>query len=309
MHRVKFVVPERRQAMLEHQNTMHKHRYLHPAPLIALAGMALSGPAALAQQPGRPPPPAPAAQAQTNSSASSAAAPSSRSGQSGGITLQLMGTLVEVHPTVKLEARHDDNIYSTPDKRVSDQILVMTPALELAARQGPNTYKLRLATVIGNYQSHSSENYANTSLNALADLGLGTRLRARLQGDYTDGADARGSTNNALSPTPDRYRQTRGRGVFSFGAPGARGRLDLELGRSQREYLNNRATTVASDRAVDDLAPPSTGASGPRPRCCSRASAAPWTTTTRLPPWAAPKAHSWSEEAGKRAQKPAARSG
>lgn len=161
--------------------------------------------------------------------------------------------LITVHPSMRVDMQHNDNIYSTPNNRSGDQILVLIPALRLETRRAGNTFSLRMSTTIGRYQNNRADNYANTNLNGMADLDLGTRLRARLEGDYTDGVDPRGSTNNPLSATPDHYRQTHGRALFSYGAQGARGRLDVELGQLRREYLNNRASTAASDRVTDDF--------------------------------------------------------
>ncbi len=231
---------------------MRKRGHMNPAPLFALAGLALLSAAAFAQQPrlggsnGQSAPPIP-------DSPSAAAATQEGSQQSGAMTLKLMGMLVSVHPSVKIDVRHDDNIYYASNNRTADQILVLTPALQLETRQGTNLFNLRMSTTIGQYQKNTADNYTNTSLNGVADLDLGTSLRARLQGDYTDGVDPRGSNNNPLSATPDHYRESRGLGIVSYGARGARGRLELELGQLRREYLNNRSTTAASDRVVDNL--------------------------------------------------------
>ncbi|MDO8595034.1 MAG: outer membrane beta-barrel protein, partial [Sulfuricaulis sp.] len=113
--------------------------------------------------------------------------------------------------------------------------------------------KLQLSTSIGRYQNNKADNYTNTTLKGQADIDLSTRMRARMEADYVDGVDPRGSNNNALSATPDHYRETRGKGIFSYGARDAKGRLDLELGQVRRKYLNNRATTEASDRVIDDF--------------------------------------------------------
>jgi len=221
--------------------------------MFALAGMAL-GPAALAQQPrldsslGSLAVPVP-----YSPSASAAAQEGEGASQMGGINLKLMGRLVTVHPSIKLETRHDDNILLSPNNRIADQILVLTPALRLETRQGANTFALRMSTSIGRYRNSAADNYTTYNLNGTADLDLGTRLRANLSGDYVDGEDPRGSTNAAISSTPDRYRQLQGRGVFSYGARGAQGRIDFGLGHLQRDYYNNRATTAGSDRAVDDV--------------------------------------------------------
>ena len=231
---------------------MHKRRYPNPAPLFVLTGMALFCAAAWAQQPGQALPVLPSNQAGTYSTAGAGASRDGAS-QEEGIALQLMDVLVLVHPSVKLDMGRDDNIFRAPNNQASDSMLVLTPALHLTARQGGNTYELHLSSVMGRYQNYTAENYTNNKINGAADFNLGTRLRTLLEADYTDGVDARGSTNNAVSPAPDHYRQAHGRGVLSFGAPSAQGRVDLELGRLRREYLNNRETTAASDRTVDDI--------------------------------------------------------
>lgn len=231
---------------------MRKRGHMNPAPLFALAGMALLSAAALAQQP-RLNPSGGSIEPQIPYSPSAAAAAQGGSSQARGITLKLMGTLITVHPSVNLDVRHDDNIYSTPNNRTADQILVLTPALRLEARQAANTFSVRMSTTMGQYQNNTAENYTNYNVNGMADLDLGTRLRANLSADYVDGVDPRGSTNNPLSTTPDRYRQFQGRGIVSYGARGAKGRIDFELGQMRRNYYNNRAITAANDRTADEL--------------------------------------------------------
>ncbi|TAK71646.1 MAG: hypothetical protein EPO19_04200 [Betaproteobacteria bacterium] len=231
---------------------MRKREYISPALLFALTGMALLSPASFAQQPGQVLPAGSADQARPNPSTGTAASQSGAA-PAGAITLKLMDVLITAYPSVTAEMQHNDNIYSTPNNKTGDRILVLTPALRLETKQAGNTFSLRMSSAIGEYQNNKSENYTNTSLGGLAGLNLGTRLRARVEAEYLDGVDPRGSTNNSLSTAPDHYRQTRGQGIFSYGAQGARGHLDLELGQVRREYLNNRATTVASDRVVDNL--------------------------------------------------------
>ena len=231
---------------------MRKREYMNPALLFALTGMALLSSATFAQQPGQVLPAGSADQVRPGSPTPAAASQSGRS-PAGAITLKLMDVLITAYPSVTADMQHNDNIYSTPNNKTGDRILVLTPALRLETKQAGNTFSLRMSSAIGEYQNNKSDNYTNTSLGGLANLNLGTRLRARLEAEYLDGVDPRGSTNNSLSTTPDHYRQTRGQGIFSYGAQGARGHLDLELGQVRREYLNNRATTVASDRVVDNL--------------------------------------------------------
>lgn len=219
---------------------MRKRGYMNPVPLIALAGMAVLCPAAFAQQPGPALPPGPADQAKPAS-------------PGGGISLKIADVPITFHPSVSVEVQHSDNIYSTANNKTGDTILVLIPALRLEARHAGTSLKLQLSSSIGRYQNNKADNYTNTTLKGQAAIDLGTRMRARMEADYVDGVDPRGSNNNALSATPDHYRETRGKGIFSYGARDAKGRLDLELGQVRRKYLNNRATTEASDRVIDDF--------------------------------------------------------
>jgi len=231
---------------------MRKSGYMKPAPIIALTALALLSSAAWPQQAPQDALNGPVAAPIPYSPAATAAAQEGGM-ESGGITLKLMDRLVSVDLSVNVDARHDDNIYLESSNPTADQILVLTPALRLETKRGTDTFSLRLSSAVGRYRKHTADNYANTNLNGVADFDLGTRLRTRLEVGYLDGVDPRGSTNNRISATPDHYRQTSGRGIFSYGAQGARGRLEFELGHLRRDYLNNREITATGDRAVDDL--------------------------------------------------------
>ena len=236
---------------------MRNPGHISSSLLLALAGMVVLTSTAYAQQPDQDlsagTAEAPRQRSPTDAAASQSGASQRGASQRGGIALKLMNVLITAYPSVRVDMQHSDNIYSAPNDKTADQILVLTPALRLEARQAGNTYSLRLGSTIGQYQNHTAENYTNYNLNGLADVDLGTRLRASLRADYIDAQDPRGSTNDPVSATPNRYRQTYGQSIFSYGAQGAQGRIDFELGRTQREYYNNRATTAANDRTVDNI--------------------------------------------------------
>jgi hypothetical protein len=231
---------------------MRKRGLINAAPLIALTGMAALVSSAWAQQPQPGAPIGPVAPP-TPYSPSAAAAAQSGPAQTGGITLRLMGALVTVNPSLKVETRYDDNVFLSPTNRSADQVLVLTPALSLETRQANNTFALRMSTTIAQYQKNKADNYSSTNIGAFANLDLGTRLRANLSADFLEGVDPRGSNNNPLSSTPDRYRQVQGRGIFSYGAREAKGRIDFEFGQVWRNYTNNRDVTEAEDRAAGDI--------------------------------------------------------
>jgi polysaccharide biosynthesis protein VpsM len=216
--------------------------------LIAAGAMALSS-GAFAQQAGQDPSAATVDAPSQYSPTGTAAAQAGGAAQRGGIPLGP----ITAYPSVQIGLQHNDNLYSSPNNQSSDRITVLNPAVRFEARQAANTYSLAMGSAIGRYQNHTADNYTGYNVNGLADLDLSARLRAQLRADYIDSIDPRGSTNNPLSATPDRWRQTAGLGIFSYGAPGARGRIDFELGETRREYTNNRETTAGSDRTVDDI--------------------------------------------------------
>lgn len=229
---------------------MRKRGPMKSSQLLALAGVLALAPAAFAQQWG-----APGAQARPSTPDSAVRSATAQSGasQKSGLSLKLMDVLITALPSVQVDLQSNDNVYSTPDNKTSDQILVLKPAVRLETRQASNAYSVNLGATVGHYQQKTADNYTDYNINGLVDLDLGTRLRARLSADYLDGHDARGSNNNPISATPDRYQSLAGRGVVTYGAREARGRIDLELGQLRRTYYNNRATTAASDSTATDI--------------------------------------------------------
>ena len=220
--------------------------------LLALAAIMVPASTAFAQQLGQSAPTGPAGQSSPSSPGGSAASQSGAS-QSGGLSLTLMDALITAYPSVQMELQNNDNLYSTPTNRTSDQIMVLKPAVRLETKKGGNTYSLNIGSTIGQYQQRTADNYTDYNVNGVVNLDLATRLRSRLTADYIDGHDFRGSNNNPLSAVPDRYHSLAGRGLVSYGAMGAKGRIDFELGQLRREYYNNRATTVASDSTANDI--------------------------------------------------------
>ena len=160
---------------------------------------------------------------------------------------------ITAYPSLGVALKHDDNLFSSPNNKTGGSSTILTPSVRFEARQAANnTYSLVVGSTVGRYDASTADNYTNYNVNGLANLDLTARLRANLKADYIDAQDPRGSTNNAISAVPDRYRQTYLGGIASYGARGAQGRVDFELGQLARRYYNNRATTFASDRELDD---------------------------------------------------------
>ena len=217
---------------------MPKPGYIKSSLWIAASSAVLTS-AALAQQTGT----------YSSPTGSASAAQSTASSPPGAIPLGP----INAYPSVGLALKHDDNLYSTPNNTTSGSSKILTPAVRFEAKQGANTYSVVVSSTLARYADATADNFSNYAVNGLADLDLTARFRARLKADHIDAHDPRGSTNNAISAVPDRYRENYLGGIVSYGAQGAKGRVDFELGQLTRRYYNNRETTFASDRDNSDV--------------------------------------------------------
>lgn len=218
-------------------NFIHKPAYLKTSLLIAATWTVLV-PAAFAQQLGTYSP-----------TGGESAEDSTVIGRTGGIPLGP----ITAYPTFKLGLGHDDNLYQTANNRTSDSFALIAPSVSLEAREAANIYSVTFGSTLGRYDTRTADNFTDYNVNGLAVLDLSARFRANIKADYIDGHDARGSNNTAISSTPDRYHDTYIGGIGSYGARGAEGRIDLELGHRSRSYYNNRATTRINDHDTDDI--------------------------------------------------------
>ena len=166
-----------------------------------------------------------------------------------------MGPLA-VYPSVRYEVFHNDNVLQQASGSglvKKDTIQVLTPQVRAEAKQGANTFGAGIGAVFGRYNDLSSDNYNNNNASANADLNPDTRVRIRLRADHVDAHDPRGSTTDALTPTPNRYRQQTLGGIFGYGAPGAQGRFELELGAMDKRYYNNADSGVQLNNRDDNI--------------------------------------------------------
>lgn len=166
-----------------------------------------------------------------------------------------MGPLA-VYPSVRYEVMRNDNVLlQAPgsDLVKSDTVQVVTPQVRAEARQGAHTFGAGIGAVFGRYNDLSSDDYNNKNAFVAADLNPDTRVRMRLRADHLDAHDPRGSTTDPLTPTPNRYRQQTLGGVFGYGAPGAQGRFELELGAMDKRYYNNAESGVQLNNRDDNI--------------------------------------------------------
>jgi hypothetical protein len=158
-----------------------------------------------------------------------------------------VGPLV-AYPGIDVTVARDSNLYSSNINRGASWVTTVSPYVKLEGKTGPHSFDLTAGLSQGYYHSSSADNYTDYSLAGNANFVFSGRAGLRLRGEHRYGHDPRGSTDRPSGGNPDEYTNTGLDGIFSYGAPGAQGRIEIDAGAFKREYKNNRAFTVASDR-------------------------------------------------------------
>jgi polysaccharide biosynthesis protein VpsM len=153
-----------------------------------------------------------------------------------------------IYPALDVAVGHDDNLYSSDLNKRSSSLITIAPSVRVEGRPGPHRLNLLLGYTAGRYGDSGDDNYDDYQLAANALAVFSARTDLKLRADYLYGHDPRGSTDRPFGNEPDEYINAGAQGTFGYGAPGARGRLELSGGLYTRQYQNNRIFTEASDR-------------------------------------------------------------
>lgn len=155
-------------------------------------------------------------------------------------------------PSLVAAAGYDDNVNLRSSNRVSSAIYVLTPGLTATTRRGPHSYYLRYLGNYAHYSSSAVDDYDDHTVGLGAGSEWTARVRTQLRYDFNRGHDPRGSTATTIGAPERWYTQTL-RGAFTYGAKGARGNIETDLGVSEKRYLTNRGVTAAREYEQTDL--------------------------------------------------------
>ena len=175
---------------------------------------------------------------------------------SSAIPLSLMpaagGFLVgpfSVYPVLGLAQRYDDNIFLSNTNQRSSWQTIVSPGVRAEIRQpGGNVYGVTYRADVGRFWSSSADNYQDHTVVADADVIINTQARFLVRAEYLSLHDPRGATDRPIGAEPDEWRAPGVSGLFSYGTPGAQGRIDVSAGHQRKRYDNNRASTIGADR-------------------------------------------------------------
>ena len=134
---------------------------------------------------------------------------------------------------------------------------VVEPGVRLTALKGADSYNLSYFARIGNVFDSSADDFVDQKFgaNGAWEFGLRNRLTADYQFWYWH--DPRGAGSpvdsaraNFTQAEPDKWNSNRALLTYSYGAPGARGRMDLRAGYLARQYTNNGQEYRDNDRPL-----------------------------------------------------------
>ena len=160
---------------------------------------------------------------------------------------------MKAYPGIDFSIGHNDNLLMQPNNERSTAVTTISPYIKLEGKSGPNKFDLRYRGTFGRYSDSSEDNYDDHQFEANGQFVFGAHADLRLRGEQLYSHDPRGSTDRALSPEPDQWRQSTIFGLFGYGAKDAKGRIELDGAAIDRTYTNNRATTQFSDRDNTDV--------------------------------------------------------
>jgi polysaccharide biosynthesis protein VpsM len=172
---------------------------------------------------------------------------------SGPASVPIAGSPLYIAPYLGFAAGHDDNIFLSNRNEKSSMLYVTSPGFKIDARSPGQVFQLSYQGQVGRYADSEDDNYVDHTTRALYDVAFDRRNFLQLGFDHVRGHDPRGSTDRPLASRPDRYRLSSPYATYAFGAPGAQGRAELYYSAGYKRYLNNRATTFASDRQMEEF--------------------------------------------------------
>lgn len=155
---------------------------------------------------------------------------------------------VALYPSIGFSFGRDDNLFLTNSNQKSSTIYALAPALKLQARSSATIFTLDANLKSARYVQSRADDYTDYRIAGTGEFVLSSRMGLRLGAEYNKGHDPRGSTDRGVGGEPDLFRNTGFGGLFAFGGNQARGRFEFEASSFDKRYLNNRATTIVSDR-------------------------------------------------------------
>ncbi len=166
-----------------------------------------------------------------------------------------------ITPIIELQQRYDSNIASENQDGVSSWITIFQPSVKLTrefGEFGKHNFEIDYIFAHGAYHASPDDSYNDHELSGKLNYEMNHRNRLMFQGGYIDAHEERGSrfsigTGEVLTE-PDTFEQVFGGMQYTFGAPTADARLELELGYLDNDYRSVYLEDPDTGEMVDTTA-------------------------------------------------------
>jgi hypothetical protein len=167
---------------------------------------------------------------------------------SGPASVQLGETPFFFSPYLGVAGGHDSNLFFSDINKKGSDLFIGTVGFEVDARSSNSVFQVNAQLQDGRYTSSKEDSYIDSNVDTRLDYAIDRRNFVRAGIQYIRGHDPRGSTDRPFGENPDKYREGDPYFNYAFGAPGARGRIEVYYSDMFKRYINNREFTFASDR-------------------------------------------------------------
>ena len=168
---------------------------------------------------------------------------------------QVQGRAIRVEPfTVRAGVQtgigYDDNVALSSTNRQGSMFVTVSPSV-VVGLEGPNQrYYAAYRGNYGNFASDAQNDYADHNLALNAAHEFTGRLRTAARYDFVRGHTPRGATSTSTTGSEKLTQQTIG-GTVNYGAPGAQGGLQGDVGYSTRRFSGSGASGFAEYDRID----------------------------------------------------------
>jgi hypothetical protein len=161
---------------------------------------------------------------------------------------------VYFYPTVFAGAGYNDNVQSAATNAIGSNFLNVAPQLVGELKHKGDRYTALVSLDSTSYSNSSNDNANKSEFELAGDNYFTSRARAGWSIGQVNGSDPRNATNFAPSAEIDRWHSTNLNGRLIYGAAEAQGRVEVDLGRQDKTYDNNRTVTSVADLTLTSVA-------------------------------------------------------
>jgi hypothetical protein len=171
-----------------------------------------------------------------------------------------------VYPFLGVGLGYTDNLLGQATNEISSMLYAISPRVQAEVRSGAHVHGLRYGGNYGIWADSRVDDFANHELVATTSNQFTARTDLTGTAYYLSQQDPRGITARPTSADPDKWRGLGVQLTGGYGARSAQGRIEVDLGLTDKQYRNDPSVTADLDVRTFDMAGRFFYRTGPRTR-------------------------------------------